>query len=285
MNDLQWTRQGHDHGAALARDLGYTPVYLHYNSGLHVSTNGRAFAALLEQLVARVAGADRRAGDRRAQHGRAGGAQRLPRRRGARRTLARSAAPAGLPRHAAPRRAARARRQLGRPARSASAGTARRSRASARSAAPASPTCATATCSTSTGQGRDRFAHGGDDRAARCRCPPASQCYAIAATSRARAPAAALPGDGLVPVDSALGRHAGAGADARVPRGAPVDRSSDGSPRPARAGRGVRDDPVVALLVTLDADSSLRSMKSTTTSCTCSMALGSMASVVSRGVW
>ena len=27
----------HDHGAALARDLGYAPVYLRYNSGLHVS--------------------------------------------------------------------------------------------------------------------------------------------------------------------------------------------------------------------------------------------------------
>jgi hypothetical protein len=51
-NDLQWTRRGHDHGAALARDLGYTPVYLHYNSGLHVSTNGRAFCELLEALVA-----------------------------------------------------------------------------------------------------------------------------------------------------------------------------------------------------------------------------------------
>lgn len=51
MNDLQWRREGQDHGAALARDLGYTPLYLHYNSGLHISTNGRAFAALLEQLV------------------------------------------------------------------------------------------------------------------------------------------------------------------------------------------------------------------------------------------
>ena len=53
MNDLQWTRQGHDHGLALARDLGFTPVYLHYNSGRHVSQNGREFAALLEQLVSR----------------------------------------------------------------------------------------------------------------------------------------------------------------------------------------------------------------------------------------
>ena len=51
MNDLQWKRKRHDHGASLARDLAYTPVYLHYNSGLHVSVNGRAFAGLLENLV------------------------------------------------------------------------------------------------------------------------------------------------------------------------------------------------------------------------------------------
>lgn len=52
MNDLQWTRRGHDHGRALARDLGFSPVYLHYNSGRHVSQNGRAFAELLDELVA-----------------------------------------------------------------------------------------------------------------------------------------------------------------------------------------------------------------------------------------
>jgi hypothetical protein len=51
MNDLQWSRQGHDHGAALERDLGYTPVYLHYNSGRHISTNGRELADLLEALL------------------------------------------------------------------------------------------------------------------------------------------------------------------------------------------------------------------------------------------
>ncbi|HET9062577.1 MAG TPA: alpha/beta hydrolase [Candidatus Binatia bacterium] len=51
MNDLQWRRAGHDHGRALARDLDYTPVYLRYNSGLHISTNGRQFSALLEDLV------------------------------------------------------------------------------------------------------------------------------------------------------------------------------------------------------------------------------------------
>lgn len=52
MNDLQWSRRGHDHGQALARDLGFTPVYLHYNTGRHVSQNGREFAALLDDLVA-----------------------------------------------------------------------------------------------------------------------------------------------------------------------------------------------------------------------------------------
>ena len=51
MNDLQWLRDGHDHGAALARDLGYTPVYLHYNTGLALSTNGRVLAQQLERLL------------------------------------------------------------------------------------------------------------------------------------------------------------------------------------------------------------------------------------------
>ena len=51
LNDRLWLRDGHDHGAALARDLGYTAVYLHYNTGLHISVNGRAFAGLLEELV------------------------------------------------------------------------------------------------------------------------------------------------------------------------------------------------------------------------------------------
>jgi hypothetical protein len=52
MNDLQWTRRGHDHGAMLADALGYTPLYLHYNTGLGIARNGRAFAELLETLHA-----------------------------------------------------------------------------------------------------------------------------------------------------------------------------------------------------------------------------------------
>jgi hypothetical protein len=49
--DLQWLRRGHDHGALLARDLGCARVDLNYNSGRHISVNGRAFAQLLEDLV------------------------------------------------------------------------------------------------------------------------------------------------------------------------------------------------------------------------------------------
>jgi pimeloyl-ACP methyl ester carboxylesterase len=51
-NDRCWELDGHDHGAELARDLSYTVAYLHYNTGLHISTNARAFAEMLEELVA-----------------------------------------------------------------------------------------------------------------------------------------------------------------------------------------------------------------------------------------
>ena len=62
MNDLQWTIVGknnvrkndvsYNHADVLAEKLGYTPVYLHYNTGLHTSVNGQQFATLLEQLLA-----------------------------------------------------------------------------------------------------------------------------------------------------------------------------------------------------------------------------------------
>jgi hypothetical protein len=52
MNDRGWQRRGHDHGSALAREFGMTPLGLLYNSGRHVSENGEELAALLERLVA-----------------------------------------------------------------------------------------------------------------------------------------------------------------------------------------------------------------------------------------
>jgi pimeloyl-ACP methyl ester carboxylesterase len=51
MNDRHWNRDGHDHGAALAGDLGYLPLYLRYNSGLHIARNGLLLAELLETLI------------------------------------------------------------------------------------------------------------------------------------------------------------------------------------------------------------------------------------------
>jgi len=54
MNDLEWNRHGHDHGEALARDLGYFPIYLHYNTGRHISQNGYEFARLMEVLTGQL---------------------------------------------------------------------------------------------------------------------------------------------------------------------------------------------------------------------------------------
>ncbi len=56
MNDQQWTATGEDgqsvnHGEAVAAALGYTPIYLRYNTGLHVSQNGHQLATELEKLV------------------------------------------------------------------------------------------------------------------------------------------------------------------------------------------------------------------------------------------
>jgi len=39
------------YGSRLREDLGYTPVYVRYNTGLHVSDNGRRLAEALEELV------------------------------------------------------------------------------------------------------------------------------------------------------------------------------------------------------------------------------------------
>ncbi len=56
MNDLQW-RTHHrggvvDHGKTLASEHGYTPIYLRYNTGLQTSENGRALASLMAWVVA-----------------------------------------------------------------------------------------------------------------------------------------------------------------------------------------------------------------------------------------
>ena len=54
-NEFYWdwggAHPGDTYGARLARDLACTPIYLRYNTGLHVSENGLSIAALLEELV------------------------------------------------------------------------------------------------------------------------------------------------------------------------------------------------------------------------------------------
>ena len=50
-----WTfpdEPGVSYGELLRRDEALTPLYLRYNTGLHISENGEALARLLEQLVA-----------------------------------------------------------------------------------------------------------------------------------------------------------------------------------------------------------------------------------------
>ena len=56
MNDLQWEHAAADghltsHAAALAEAHGYTPVFVRYNTGLHISINGAALSEKLSQLV------------------------------------------------------------------------------------------------------------------------------------------------------------------------------------------------------------------------------------------
>ena len=61
-NDRSWwpskadvrTGSASTYGERLRADLGYTPVYFHYNSGLRVSDNGRALAEALDHIATRV---------------------------------------------------------------------------------------------------------------------------------------------------------------------------------------------------------------------------------------
>lgn len=50
MNDLQWTRKGINHAENIANTHNYVPVYVHYNTGLHISDNGEQLAAILDTL-------------------------------------------------------------------------------------------------------------------------------------------------------------------------------------------------------------------------------------------
>ena len=204
LNDRSWARSGRDRAAALARDLGFVPVHLLYNTGLHISTNGRAFAELLERLVAAwpapveelVIVAHSMGGlvSRSACHrGEAAGH--------AWRRKLRALVCLGSPHHGAPLErgghwvdlllgVSRYSAPLARLGRIRSAGV---------------TDMRFGYVLDEHWEGRDRFAHARDDRT-RLDLPAGVGCYAIAATRAPRGAARRL-GDGLVPVDRALGRH------------------------------------------------------------------------------
>jgi pimeloyl-ACP methyl ester carboxylesterase len=205
MTDIQWLRAGHDHGAALERDLGYTPVYLRYNSGRHVSMNGRALAPLLEQLVASWPVAV----DELVLLGHSMGG-----------LVARSAWCAGVEAGHAWCSRLRALITLGTPHHGAPLERGGNWIDRLLDISPYSAPLGALGRIRSAGvtdlrfgnvldehwQGRDRFAHGDDPRCA-CPLPDGVHCHAIAG-SLSTAPGLRLLGDGLVPVASALGKHA-----------------------------------------------------------------------------
>lgn len=205
MNDLQWMRHGHDHGAALEKDLGYTAVYVHYNSGLHVAENGRALSALLETLVAEwpvpvtevtflahsMGGLVSRAACRAAA---AGGLRWIG---SLRRMIF-----LGTPHHGAPLERGGNWLDLLLGVSPYSAPLARLGKI--RSAGVTDLRFGNVRDEDL--EDRDRFEHG-HDRRHPSPLPEGVACYAVAGTT-ATAPGGALPGDSLVPVDSAFGRSA-----------------------------------------------------------------------------
>jgi pimeloyl-ACP methyl ester carboxylesterase len=51
MSDIQWNRKNHNHGEILSEKLDKTPIYLNYNSGKHISTNGKELNKNLQKLI------------------------------------------------------------------------------------------------------------------------------------------------------------------------------------------------------------------------------------------
>lgn len=211
MNDLQWLRKGHDHGAALARECGYTPVYLHYNSGLHVSINGHALASQLERLLdqwplplERVVLLGHSMGGllaRSALHYGAQAGQRWPSR-------VTDLVCLGTPHHGAPLERAGNWIDILLGATPYAAPFARLGKL--RSAGITD--LRHGNLVDEDWVGRDRFARGTDRRQA-IPLPAAMRCYTVAASLGSGAGdtqdrlLANSVGDGLVPLDSALGRH------------------------------------------------------------------------------
>jgi pimeloyl-ACP methyl ester carboxylesterase len=209
MNDLEWRRRDHDHGASLAKERGYTTIYLHYNSGLHVSTNGRQFAAQLETLLAQwpveveelvilghsMGGLVTRSA---LYYAKAVG-QHWP-------DALRKIVFLGTPHHGAPLE--RGGNWFHVIANISSYTAPFSNLGKIRSAGITD--LRYGNLLDDDWHGRDRFAHVGDHRQASLPLPDGVTCYTIAATTGKQAGDISdrLLGDGLVPLDSALGQHA-----------------------------------------------------------------------------
>ena len=206
MNDLAWDAGGL--GATLAGNLGYTPLALDYNSGRHISTNGRDLADHLEALI----GAWPRPVTELVLIGHSMGG-----------LVARSAGHAGaVAGHAWPARL-RALVFLGAPHHGAPLERGGNWINVLMAATPYVAPFARLGQGRSAGitdlrhgnlldedwHGRDRFAHVPDSRTP-MPLPPGVHCFAAAAMLGQSADSLRdrLVGDGLVPLDSALGRHA-----------------------------------------------------------------------------
>lgn len=222
MNDLQWLggaggQAQEDLPALLERELAYTPVYLHYNSGLHISSNGRELAALIEALVAAwpqplsefvivahsMGGLLARSACHYAARSDHAWLRRLDR-----------LVFLGVPHHGAPLERGGNWLQL---VLGASAYTAPFARLGKMRSAGITD-LRYGNLIDEDWAGSDRFAHAGDRRRP-LPLPAAVRCYAIAATKGKRAGDLGdrLLGDGLVPVASALGRHKEAGLNLAIP--------------------------------------------------------------------
>jgi len=51
LNELHWTRGGRNRVGSVSSDRGFTPVYLRYNTGRSIESNGRQLAGMLETLL------------------------------------------------------------------------------------------------------------------------------------------------------------------------------------------------------------------------------------------
>jgi pimeloyl-ACP methyl ester carboxylesterase len=205
MSVQQWTREDYSHGAALADALGCTPLYLRYNSGLHVAENGPLLAEMLEKLVERwprrveeITVIGHSMGGLVARSACVAGAAQRHRWPG----LLRKLVFLGTPHHGAPIERGNHGLDYALDLSPYSAPFTRLGKA--RSAGIRDLRHGTITA------GGHRFVP----------LPKDVDCYAIAATlgSRRSLLADRLVGDGLVPVDSALGRHTDRDRSLRIPK-------------------------------------------------------------------